>query len=95
MEPSLVAGQGLVAVATDRVRVGELRVLEHPRRSGFWLVKRVESVVADGRMRVASDNRAVDSVDSRELGAVAIAGSYRVVLAVPRRLMGGREGRAT
>lgn len=93
MEPTLVAGQGLVARRDDRARGGQVRVVEHPRRPGFWLVKRVESVDDAGRMRVISDNRSVDAVDSRELGSVPVAGSYRVVVAVPRRLMGARQRR--
>lgn len=88
MEPTLVAGQGLVAVGTKRPRVGELRVLPHPFRPGSWLVKRV-SEVADDRstMRVLSDNTDVEALDSRELGALPVAGSYRVVIRVPLRLM--------
>ncbi len=38
-------------------------------------------------MRVTSDNVDVDAVDSRRFGPVRIAGSYRVVLRVPSRLM--------
>lgn len=86
MAPTLVDGQGLLAVATSRVRAGQLRCVEHPGRPGFWLVKRVESV--DGAtMRVISDNLDVDAVDSRGFGPVPVAGSYRVLIRVPRRLM--------
>jgi len=81
-----VDGQGLVAVPTRRARVGELRCVEHPQRPGFWLVKRVSAVHADGTMSVLSDNHAATVVDSRSFGPVAIAGSYRVVVRVPRRL---------
>ena len=86
MEPSLVDGQGLLAWSSNRAGPGQLRCLEHPRRPGFWLVKRVEAVDGDD-MIVMSDNREVTSVDSRTFGPVPIAGSYRVVLAIPRRLM--------
>ncbi|MEM9517007.1 MAG: S26 family signal peptidase [Actinomycetota bacterium] len=88
MEPTLVAGQGLVARTTRRARPGELRCVEHPEHPGFWLVKRVDSVdAAAGTMRVHSDNHDAATVDSRQFGRVAIAGSYRVVLRVPRWLM--------
>ena len=86
MEPTLVDGQGLIAVATSTAKPGQIRCLEHPSAPGFWLVKRVESVDGD-TMRVLSDNRDVEAVDSRRFGDVAIVGSYRVVLKVPRRLM--------
>ena len=41
----------------------------------------------DDTMSVLSDNRTVTLADSRSFGPVPIAGSYRVVLRVPRRLM--------
>lgn len=53
----------------------------------MWLVKRVESVATDGTMRVLSDNPDVTLADSRSFGSVPIAGSYRVVWAVPPRFM--------
>jgi hypothetical protein len=87
MEPRLVAGQGLVAIRCGKVRRGELRCVEHPDRAGFWLVKRVERVNGDGMMTVTSDNTSVPTVDSRTFGPVPVAGSYRVVLAIPRRWM--------
>lgn len=85
MEPTLVAGQGLLATAFGRPKSGQLRCFEHPRRPGFWLVKRVVAVNPDGTMTVASDNPA--GIDSGTLGAVAVRGSYRVLLAVPLRFM--------
>ena len=86
MEPTLVDGQGLIAVSSASARPGRLRVFEHPSERDFWLVKRVESV--DGAMmRVVSDNLDVETVDSRRFGAVPVAGSYRVVLRIPMRLM--------
>ncbi|CAN5705931.1 hypothetical protein BH10ACT3_BH10ACT3_07430 [soil metagenome] len=92
MEPALVEGQGLIAWRGGPVKVGQLRVLEHPTRPGFWLVKRVETVTGGdgtdgGRMTVRSDNDAVDTVDSRRFGPVPQAGSYAVVVRVPRRWM--------
>jgi signal peptidase I len=87
MEPTLVDDQGLIAVRSGSARVGQLRCLEHPDRPGFWLVKRVAEVHDDGTMSVLSDNRESTLADSRSFGPVPIAGSYRVVLRVPRRLM--------
>ncbi len=87
MEPTLVAEQGLVGIRWNRARAGELRCVEHPGQRGFWLVKRVASVVGDGTMRVSSDNTDVETVDSRRFGAVPVAGSYRVVIRIPRRWM--------
>ena len=87
MEPTLVAGQGLVAIRSDSARVGQLRCLEHPHQPGFWLVKRISAVHPDGTMSVLSDNADSTMADSRSFGPVAVDGSYRVVLRVPRRLM--------
>ena len=87
MEPTLVDGQGLLAVGTNRAKVGELRCLEHPDRPGFWLVKRVAGVHDDATMTVLSDNRKATSADSRSFGPVTIEGSYRVIVRIPRRWM--------
>ncbi|HQR79110.1 MAG TPA: S26 family signal peptidase [Actinomycetota bacterium] len=85
MEPGLVAGQGLITTHCGRAKPGQLRCFEHPGRPGFWLVKRVAQVHGDGSMTVTSDNPA--GVDSSTFGAVPVAGSYRVLLAVPKRFM--------
>ncbi len=87
MEPTLVDGQGLVAVPTRTAQVGQLRCVEHPARPGFWLVKRVAEVHGDGTMSVLSDNRSATLADSRSFGPVPIVGSYRVVLRIPIRVM--------
>jgi len=87
MEPTLVDGQGLVGVPSRTAKVGQLRCLQHPERPGFWLVKRVAEVHVDGTMSVLSDNREVTVADSRSFGPVPIAGSYRVVVRIPRRWM--------
>jgi hypothetical protein len=87
MEPALTDGQGLVAVSSNRARVGQIRCFEHPQRPGFWLVKRVAEVNSDATMTVLSDNRDSTRADSRTFGAVPVRGSYRVVLRLPRRLM--------
>ncbi len=81
MEPTLVEGQGLIASGYGRAKPGQLRCVEHPRRPGFWLVKRVAHVHAD-RMDLVSDNpRGTDFT------GVPVAGSYRVLLAIPKRFM--------
>ena len=87
MEPTLVAGQGLVGLRWWPAREGQLRCVEHPERPGFCLVKRVASVAADGTMRVSSDNRGVPTVDSRQFGAVPVPGTYRVIVRIPLRWM--------
>ncbi|NND75716.1 MAG: S26 family signal peptidase [Ilumatobacter sp.] len=86
MEPTLVAGQGLIAVPVRGAGAGQLRCVEHPARPGFWLVKRVERVDGD-QMTVTSDNDDAPTVDSATFGPVPIAGSYRVVIRIPHRLM--------
>lgn len=80
-------GQGLIAVRSGSAKVGQLRCFEHPDQPGFWLVKRVAAVHVDARMSVLSDNLDATFADSRSFGTVPIAGSYRVVVRVPRRLM--------
>lgn len=87
MEPMLVDGQGLVAIPSAGAKVGQLRCLQHPHRPGFWLVKRVAEVYPDATMSVLSDNRDVTIADSRSFGPVPIAGSYRVIVRIPRRWM--------
>ena len=87
MEPTLVDGQGLIAVASPRARSGQLRCFEHPERPGFWLVKRVADAHPDGSMTVSSDNAEATVADSRSFGPVRVAGSYRVVMRIPRRWM--------
>ncbi len=86
MEPTLVDGQGLVATLGGQARIGQLRTFEHPDRPGFWLVKRVTAVSGDS-MIVESDNHEAPTVDSNTFGPVDVAGSYRVVLRIPRRWM--------
>ena len=81
MEPTLVEGQGLITSRYGRVKPGQLRCFEHPQRPGFWLVKRVVRVSGD-RMDLASDNPV-----GTDFSGVHVAGSYRVLLAIPRRLM--------
>ena len=87
MEPTLVDGQGLLAVEALRAQVGQLRCLEHPQRPGFWLVKRVAEIHDDATMTVLSDNRDLTLADSRSFGPVPVEGTYGVILRIPPRLM--------
>ncbi|MGI9646593.1 MAG: S26 family signal peptidase [Ilumatobacteraceae bacterium] len=87
MEPTLVDGQGLICLTSRRARPGQLRCFEHPERPGFWLVKRVAEVHVDGSMSVSSDNAEATIADSRSFGPVPVAGSYRVLVRIPRRWM--------
>lgn len=82
MLPALRPGDGLIAMRTDRIRRGQLRVFEHPGRPDFWLVKRVGHVRGD-RFEAVSDNPTGAAVDSRRFGDVPIRGSYRVLIRVP------------
>lgn len=85
MEPTLVHGQGLLATPYGRPQAGQIRCFEHPDRPRFWLVKRVGQVHADSTMSVTSDNPL--GTDSSDFGPVPTVGSYRVLVAVPRRFM--------
>jgi len=87
MEPTLVAGQGLVTTTFGGARVGQIRVFEHPNRPGFWLVKRVEAVDGDSMIVVSDNASAPGVVDSRSFGPVDVDGSYRLLFALPLRFM--------
>ena len=50
--------------------IGELVVAEHPQKKGFWLIKRVAAIRANGDCVLLGDNLA-DSTDSRNFGAIA------------------------
>lgn len=86
MEPTLKPGQGLLATPYGPAKRGQLRCVQHPGQPGMWLVKRVVSVDG-GQMTVGSDNAEVPTIDSRAFGPVPVAGSYRVLLAIPLRFM--------
>jgi len=85
MQPTLLPGQGLVTTGYGRPRPGQIRCFEHPQRPGFWLVKRVATIHPDHTMTVSADNPL--GSDSRSFGAVPVHGSYRLLLAIPKRLM--------
>jgi hypothetical protein len=86
MVPTLIPGDGVLALRGGGPRPGQLRVFPDPRVPSRWLVKRVGAVQGRGRKAVfeaRSDNAdARGVVDSRQFGAVPAAGSYRVVWAV-------------
>lgn len=83
MLPTLRPGDGLVAWRSNRISVGQVRVFEHPRRPGFWLVKRVGTIDGE-RFHAVSDNESAPGVvDSRTFGPVDIDGTYRLVLRAP------------
>ena len=87
MRPALAPGDGLLAIRSRRVRRGQLRCFEHPRRPGFWLVKRVGHIRRD-RFEALSDNQEAGAVDSRVFGDVPVDGSYLVIARVPARRLG-------
>lgn len=80
MEPALRPGDWVIALRRPRrIRRGDVVIVEHPRRPGFELVKRVASLggdpapdvamlVPEGGMWLLGDHAAAGSVDSRVLG---------------------------
>jgi hypothetical protein len=89
MRPTLVPGDGLLALTFGAPRRGQLRVFPDPTLPSRWLVKRVGDVRGRGRsatFEALSDNpRAAGVVDSRQFGWVPAAGSYRVLWTVRSR----------
>ena len=73
MLPGLRAGDWLLvdpeAFQGRAPRPGEVVVLPDPREPSRWLVKRVEALQEDGRLRLAGDNPEA-STDSRAFGPV-------------------------
>ena len=71
MRPALEPGDRLLVVRFARLRPkpGDVVAVVDPREPNRVLVKRVDSVDTDGRLRVAGDNPAA-STDSRTFGAV-------------------------
>ena len=84
MTPTLSPGDYLLATSLGSRRPGQIVVFEHPRRRGFWLVKRAIGVEGD-RMVVMSDAAHLTLADSRSFGPVPVAGSYRLLLRYGRR----------
>ena len=98
MRPTLVPGDGLLAIRTRRPGVGTICVLRDPASPRTWLVKRVAGVageavhvggrawhVGPGEVFVLSDNRTLTVVDSRRFGPVPLVDVYRVVARFPAR----------
>ena len=87
MEPTLRAGDFLVAVRSGRVGRGALVVVEHPKRPGFEMVKRVEAlpgervggrILGPGEYWLVGD-RPDASTDSRAFGPLRLAAILGVV----------------
>jgi signal peptidase I len=89
MAPTLRPGDFLIAFAGSPVAVGSLVVVEHPRRPGYEMVKRVlgepggrigHQLLGEELYWVTGDNRG-ESTDSRSFGPVgsrAIKGVVRL-----------------
>ena len=97
MRPTLEPGDWALAIVPERVRPGDVVVIQHPERPGFEIVKRVVTVLADGapdgtgrvgRVWLEGDDPS-SSTDSRAFGAVPldrINGRVRLVWWPPRRI---------
>ncbi|TGD84726.1 S26 family signal peptidase [Mycolicibacterium sp. CH28] len=89
MRPTLRPGDGLLSLRGGTVRRGQLRVFPDPTLPSRWLIKRVGDVRgrgSDTAFEARSDNpRAPGVVDSRQLGWIPAAGSYRVLWTVRGR----------
>ena len=97
MRPTLEPGDWALAIVPERVRPGDVVVIQHPKRPGLEIVKRVVDVagdrVPDGtgparRVWLEGDDPS-SSTDSRAFGAVPsdlISGRVRLVWWPPRRI---------
>lgn len=82
MVPTLEPGAEVVATSSRQAEVGDIVVFEHPRRAGFWLIKRrVEppDALRPGDAWVESDNRTASTVDSAALGPIPLTSLLPVV----------------
>lgn len=73
MLPNLRPGDEVVAVDTRPPRVGDVVVFQHPKRDGFWVIKRLAEPphpIDDHQAWVVSDNPEVTRADSRTLGPI-------------------------
>ncbi len=87
MTPTLVPGDEFVVSDTREPRRGNIVALIHPKRDGFWLVKRLkavegDTVVTDKGLRtleateawvVSDNNQATGAQDSRDFGVVDVS----------------------
>lgn len=69
MEPTLLAGDRVLAVRAGRIRPGDLVALRDPRVPTRLIVKRVAAIDDAGRLTVVGD-RPDASTDSRQFGSV-------------------------
>lgn len=86
MEPTLIDGQGLIAIRSTSFRRGQLRVVQHPEQPNFWIVKRLGNRVDQHRWMLTADNTNTGQ-DSRHFGAVDVSDSWLVVVKIPLRWM--------
>ena len=68
MEPTLRDGDWIIARRDGRARAGDVVVLDHPRRPGMLIVKRVQRADAEGYWVLGDAPDA--STDSRHFGSV-------------------------
>lgn len=69
MLPTLAPGDEVAATDSRPPRPGELVCFPHPRRSDFWMIKRLDRLEEDGAW-VTSDNLDVSAADSDTFGLV-------------------------
>lgn len=86
MVPTLVPGQGVIAVRQRRCAAGQIRVFRHPETPSMWIVKRLDHRLDDGRWFVTPDNPA-EGTGSERFGPVDLTDSWRVLFSIPLRLM--------
>jgi hypothetical protein len=83
MRPTLVPGDGLIAVRGGKLRRGQLRLFRDPRMSTRWFVKRVGDVHGTGSGAIfearSDDPNAKGAADSHDFGPISAAGSYLVI----------------
>ena len=97
MRPTLEPGDWALAFVPERVRPGDVVVVQHPERPGLEIVKRVVTAAVDrgpdgtgpaDRVWLEGDDPS-SSTDSRAFGAVPldlISGRVRLVWWPPRRI---------
>jgi phage repressor protein C with HTH and peptisase S24 domain len=85
MEPTLMAGDLVIAERCESVSEGDVVVARHPWKADLRLIKRVEYVDGSG-VYLMSDNRGfADAVDSRTFGLVDTGSVFaRVISRIQR-----------
>jgi len=80
MEPTLMAGDMVIAERCGSVNEGDVVVAWHPREADLRIIKRVEFVDGSG-VYLMSDNREfVDAGDSRTFGLVDVGRVFARVI---------------